>query len=384
MKASTLLAVTIALFLALGVAIGARQMGLFAQSSQPAPPPPIIKVLVARANLYEGVAITSKQVAVRDLRDDEKEFYNKNRDKFMPASTEAALLRIPNRNIEADSVLLKTDLVDLAYPDGVPVRLAPGTRAVNVSVPKEQAAGGLIAKGDYVDVWLTSIVCDGNDCSKASTLGAYIARNLKVVVKRNNLWTTLRPNPDNVPVSFTLEANPYRAALIEFAMTKGSITLLPSSAPRRETGGVAPASTEAPRSFSIPDSREYRDEDERIDKLLKGEISITNGDLERIFNLRPIVRPQPGPPPVTIQRISGNTLTGSSVFSADGKYLGGLRPGKSAEDEKVPEPSGPVVSGAPTMGYTFRHPDAPYPTGGRAKKPGDPGYCPECEAAKKR
>ncbi len=383
MKASTLLAVTVALFLALGTAVGARALGLFTQPPRAAKADPVIKILVARANLYEGMAITTGQVMIRELRPEEEKLYNESREKFLPASIEAAALRVPNRNIEADTPLLKTDLQDLAFPDGVPLRMTPGMRAVNVAVPKEHAAGGLISKGDHVDVWLTSVVCDGNDCSKATTLGAYIARDLRVIVKRNSLWTTLRPNPDNVPVSFTLEANPYRAALLEFASSKGAISLMPAASPRRDPV-IAPASTAPPKPFGIPDSREYKDEDERVDRLLKGEISITNGDLERIFNLRPVVRPQPAPPPITIQRISGNSPVGSSVFSADGRYIGNVRPGQSAGERETAEASGPVVAGAPAMGYTFRTPGSALPSSSAAKRPGDPGYCPDCDASIKR
>lgn len=357
MKASTLITLAVALFLALGTAIGARALGLFTPGPGPAAAPPVIKVLVAKSNLYADIAINANQVTVRDLRSDEMEFYNKNREKFLPASPEAAALRIPTRNIEADSPILKTDLEDLAFPESVRDRLSPDMRAVNVLVPKERAAGGLITKGDYVDVYLTSVVSDSLDPSRSKTLGAFIARNLRVIVKRNSLWTVLKPNPENMPVAFTLEANPYRAALIEYALTKGTLSLLPSSRPR-DDGIVPAASVTGPRSFSIADSREYREEDKRIDLLLKGEYSLTESDLERIFNLRPIERKIP-PPPVAILNISGNQIQGRSMFSgSDGKPLSDKEAAQAMAASSVTPASGGVSVGgaAPSMGYSFSCP----------------------------
>lgn len=357
MKASTLITLAVALFLAIGTALGARALGLFSPVSQAAPPPPVVKILVARTNLYEGMAISANQVVVRELRSDEAEFYNKNRDKFLAASPEAAALRTPTRNIEADAPILKTDLEELTFPKSVRDRLrGPHVRAVNVTVPKERAAGGLITRDDYVDVYLTSVVADPQNPSRTTTLGAVIARNLKVIVKRNSLWTVLKATPDNVPIAFTLEANLYRAALIEYAQTKGNISLLPAARVKDE--GITPASADATKSFSIPDSREYRDEDKRVDQMLKGEYSITEADLERIYNLQPIVRRPPPPPPIAIQNISGNQIRGASVFTADGKPIADKDAANAFADSRAtPASSGPAVGGGATpLGYTFQCP----------------------------
>lgn len=370
MKASTLLALTVALLLAIGAAATARMLGLFERSQATAKQDPVIKILVARQNLYAGIAVTSEMVMVRDLRPGELANYNENSKNYLPAQVEAVVLRIPNRNIEADQPILKTDLEDLAFPDGVPGRLAPGTRAVNLSIPKDRAAGGLIAKGDRVDVLMTSRVCDGNDCTKSRILSAFLARNLRVVVKRNQLWTVLRPNPDNQPVSFTLEANPYRAALIEFASSLGTISLLPAAAQRNEKGTSGDVQA---ASFSMPGSQEYEAEDERVDKLLRGELSITEADLERVFRLRPIVRippPPPPPPPVIIQQITGTRPSGEVVFdSKSGERI--PRPAPQPPVTAKNESYGPVVAGGvQPMGYTFHMPEpAGSSTSGKADCP---------------
>jgi Flp pilus assembly protein CpaB len=305
-------------------------------------------------------------VTVREIRQG-PEFtrYQENKDKYLPASIEAANLRIPNRNIEADQPILKSDLEDLAWPGGVPVRLRPGMRAVNLSLPKDRAAGGLIARGDRVDVLLTTKVCEGSNCNKSATLSAYIARDLRVIVKRNTLWTVLRANPENMPVTFTLEANPYRAALIEFASNKGLISLLPVPATRKDT--VVPTSADTTRvSFSIPDSAEYRDEDDRVEKMVRGDLSITEADLERIFRLRPIARAPAPPAPIVIQHIAGVRNAGVSVFGADGSPMHGP-PATAATSGTI------GVAGTSPLGYAFFAPGTPTTPGSTAATD-----CPTC------
>src|SRR5262249_19335182 len=118
MKASTLFAMTIAVLLALGVAVGAKQLGLFDRGvkleSKSEPP----KILVAKSNLFEGITITPAMVEVRPVRtEQELAHYRSNADKSLPANELAASNRIPLRNIEAGKPILKDDLQDLAIPE---------------------------------------------------------------------------------------------------------------------------------------------------------------------------------------------------------------------------------------------------------------------------
>jgi len=59
---------------------------------------------------------------------------------------------------------------------------------------------------------------------------ALIAPGLKVIFKRDSIWTVMRSDDESKPISYTLEANPYRAALIEFAKNRGYLTLQPTGA----------------------------------------------------------------------------------------------------------------------------------------------------------
>src|SRR5437763_347481 len=65
---------------------------------------------------------------------------------------------------------------------------------------------------------------------------ACLARGCKVVMKRNNPWPVLAPAKEEGPMHFALQANPYRAALIEHARQVGALSLQPVPGPSRKAG----------------------------------------------------------------------------------------------------------------------------------------------------
>jgi Flp pilus assembly protein CpaB len=320
MRASTLFAITVAILLALGVAVAARYSGFFDAPQPVVKKAPVFQVLVANQNLFEGITISGADVRVREVRDgDERRQYEDNKDKFLPPVPAVANYRVLARNVLADEPLRKEDFKEFKLATPLHLRLGPYMRAVNVSVPKERAAGGMIQTGEHVDVMLTTqITCPEGTCYHPSVETAVIASNLRVIAKRNSLWTVLAPLPENQPLQFTLEANPYRAALIEFARLKGDITLVPTPSaqvrePAAPKGGGRPI-------FSIPDNREYEKEDERVDAILASNLTIGDSDLERIFNLKP---PAPRIPPLRVERFSDVKLVAPAVFSSGGSLLNG-------------------------------------------------------------
>jgi len=119
--------------------------------------------------------------------------------------------------------------------------------------------------------------------------------------------------PEGRPINFTLQANPYRAALIEFAQTKGDLSLALTPTARQVRADKDKSGTPV---FSDPDSKEYKDEDTRIASLNAGDLTVGDGDLERIFNLKP---PPPKTPPITVERYTGLQFQGTTVFTADGR-----------------------------------------------------------------
>ena len=287
MKASTLFSIVVAVFLGLIVVAAAKYSGLF---SQKPPPPPVvkekIKVLVTAKNLFESFTILPGDVRVRNMTDAEEAHFLENKDKYLPATVDAGVLRVLNRSVEADQPLLREYVDDINLPQAINRRLSsPTMRAVNVAVPIERAAGGQIQRGEYVDVYLTTRISVAGKPENSTTETAPIARNLRVIVKRNSIWNIMAPVDPKKPIDYTLEANPYRAALLEYAKLKGELSLVPTAAPQEQ--GTTRRNVVA-TAQSDPASKEYQNEDERVAELMRGERAIGEADLERIFNLKPL------------------------------------------------------------------------------------------------
>lgn len=370
MRASTLFALTVALVLGLAAAAAAKYAGVFDRKTEnvAAPPPPaepLPKVLVAGTNLFKGITITSNNVRVRDLRPDELDDYRLGRKDYITANVGAANQRVMAENVIADTPLKTKHFEPQAF-DNLGLRIDPHYRAVNVSLMKDKAGGGVIQMGDHVDVLITSRICEGA-CTTSTIRSTVLARDCKVIMKRNLLQTVLQNDPADKPVSFTLQANPYRAALIEFAQSKGQLSIIPRPKPRgmMMTGmGEVPMPKTTMPDFSDPDSKEYAKENDRVESVVKGEYSLGDEDLVRVFNL-----PAPGPkketapppvvaaPPVRIVNVKGVNVTGFTQFGQD-----------------PPKPAPPVKE--ETRGYQFGMPNSRLTPGS--------GIQQECESCGKK
>lgn len=344
-----------ALLLGLGVAVAARMSGMFAPPPPaPAPvPPPDVQVLVPTHNLFEGFVIQANDVAARALRPDELAEYKSHPEQYLPPVPQAAVLRVTSKNVEAERPLTRDALADLRLADPIHQRLVPNMRAVNLEATKDRCAGGLIQVGDWVDVHLTSTI-EAPD-GRAATHTANLVHFVRVIAKRNLLWQVLAPLPDDQPVTFTLEANPYRAALVEFAKTKGAVTLVPVAAAERQrlesrrqallrAGSKAPAPT-----FAEPDSEEYRDEDRRVEAFTRGDRTVGDTDLIRIFGLQTLAPPLST---VAVQVYQGVERKGDVVFDAEGTRV---------EQGGTPGSAGAAAARSaarhPLPSFQFRAPD---------------------------
>jgi Flp pilus assembly protein CpaB len=296
MRASTLVGLAIALFLGAVAVVAVRTSGIFNPTQVVATKEEPVMVLVARRNIFADTAATTADVMLRPATPEEIAFLaNKdNRKKVLPANLEAASYRIANRHISVDELLKWEFFEDQSIPDSPTKRLAPGMRSVNVVVPKDRAASGLLRVGEYVDVFLTTTICTDPKCLSPRTATAPLAMHLKVVIKRDTIWTVMAPVPEDMPVSYILEANPYRAALIELAKTKGKITLIPTA-----------------NNVKNPAVMAAMDDTSRVAAFLTGEASVTEQDLERIFNLKPYQTPEP---PLAIEHYKGVEYVGTSVM----------------------------------------------------------------------
>jgi Flp pilus assembly protein CpaB len=322
MRASSFLALSVALLMGLGAAAGAKYMGFFEKPANAVTVPvaaekaPAIQVLVAGTNLFKGITLAGTEVRVRELRKDEEADYLANKKDYLPSTVNAVNMRVLADNIAADTPL-KVKHFETQEIGSIGGRMDPYMRAVNVSLPKNKAVGGLLQVGERVDVLLTSKIADGSG-AQPFVRTTTIARDVKIIAKRDLLAVVLQANDPEKPVSFTLQANPYRAALIDFAQNSGALTLVPRPKPK----GMMMMDPNPPKdgmpNFADPDSKEYRDENDRVAQIERGEYSMGSADLVRVFNLPEIVQPMPmqtsQPPSIKVTNINGVKVKGTQVF----------------------------------------------------------------------
>jgi Flp pilus assembly protein CpaB len=322
MRASTVFALTLAILIGLGAVVGARYAGYLGKAD---PAKKEIQVLVAGKNLFPGDMIESTWVKARALRPEEVAHYEANKQQYLPPVQGAAAYRVPKRGIEADMPILRDDLQEMVKPEPLHTRLLPNMRAVNISVPKDQSAGGLIQVGEWVDVYMTTSI--SSESGAETTRTAPIANKVRVIAKRNALWNVFAPLPENKPVQFTLETNPYRAGLIEFARTKGTISLVPLSAAEQKSLEEKRAKllekkdidvAILPVAFAEKNVGDYDREEVRVEGLNKGEYAIGTSDLVRIFDLNTTAPPRPD---VRVEQFSGLKRNKAMNFSSDGQFV---------------------------------------------------------------
>jgi hypothetical protein len=229
----------------------------------------------------------------------------------------------------------------------------------------------LIEVGDYVDVHLKTVIDPPASCLSAAELcslglpgtrSAVLARDARVVVRRNTLWPNCRPYTQCV-TNVTLELNPYRAALVEYAKDRGLITLSPIAANERrdllndrrnaflkdmgkfpgelpgfDNRTVAAIDWEAtdPRGLtyhlrpnqkvvfrdnlplsemiaSIKRNDDYYLENYRVRDVLRGVLKVDDAELIRVFDIR-YALPTPPLPEYVVARYDGVIRGEANVF----------------------------------------------------------------------
>ena len=227
--------------------------------------PATVKVTMAAVNLLDRTQILPSYVKTVSMT---QEDYNALLE--MPQYKGRTMLtgsqpinRTTVKPVLAETPIFKDDVEDLKYPVPVSTLLGNGKRAVQMDIPANQA---MIQVGDRVDVVCTL----GNDnLGSGGAATAILARGLRVIARFNTTRTAALPPPGSTR-SYTLEATPYRAALIDLAKSIGASFNL-SVNPRlvMEDGSAAV-------SESIPS-----------DSPLEQTDRVTTADLARLFGISP-------------------------------------------------------------------------------------------------
>lgn len=362
MRGSLLAVVAVAVVLGLAVVAVVRYAGWLnppvvsspppqrvVETVVPAPPPP--QVVTYGLQLSAGDTVDGRFLILRSLRPDEMKEYEAGKADYLPPSVPTAAFRFAARDVIADTPLKKADLEAVKKPEPLNARLAPGTRAIDLAVPKELAAGGQIALGDWVDVLVLTDVSRTDSPGRVPQSGVLV-QSAPVIAKRSSLYPLFAP-PQEGPIGHMLAVNPYRAALLDYARSVGTISLVPVSAAQKERlDGLKTRAMDAPTKtllaipFAEPGSPEYRDEQDRIDRYNRGELSVGRADLARVLQLAP---PAPRTPAVQIDIFRGTSRAGTAtfapadpgfeyVFSAPTTREGAPVPGTTVRPVVVPPP----------------------------------------------
>jgi pilus assembly protein CpaB len=123
-----------------------------------------------------------------------------------------------------------------------PLAIAPGMRAVSLSFsPRGSFVGGLLRKGEYVDVYLTPRVDDAADSRFRGGMTITLLNGVRVLAVGEASGTE-SVSPETVN-SVTLELTPEQANILILAREKGEIALS-YNPDGKGTGGVAAKSSD--------------------------------------------------------------------------------------------------------------------------------------------
>ena len=197
----------------------------------PVPPPVYPTVLVANRDIAAGVLVTSELVEWRQWREPV--------DVNMAVVEGAVPLRavlgaVTRRPFAGDSMVSWDGLLMPGHPGFISAVLAPGMRAVTVSVDGATTAAKIIYPGDRVDVIMVAAGGAGQDGAASRT----IVRDTRVLAVGDTVLSLgrygtvslaqageLQPVPVPNGSTFTLEVPPVDAERIAVALAVGQLTL---------------------------------------------------------------------------------------------------------------------------------------------------------------
>ena len=136
---------------------------------------------------------------------------------------------VTRRGFAAGEALVSSGIVKSTDRNFLAAVLAPGMRAVSLSVDTAQAAAGLIEPGDHVDIILAETL--NNQPTARSSVGSTVLGNMRVVAV--DQWFAGNPKPtaaggalqSSGPKTITLEATEEDATRLLVASQLGRVTM---------------------------------------------------------------------------------------------------------------------------------------------------------------
>jgi Flp pilus assembly protein CpaB len=252
-NAGTVFAVTAAIVAGLAIAYGVK---VFIFDKKQATPPPESKetVLVAASNILPRTDVLpsmfkTKQVSKAEF-EKEKRRVEEGKQKLVTGS---ALGLTTAKAISADQWLTSDLFEPLEYPPPVASLLGEGKTSVVVEAPSKTTQ---LQKDDECDVVCTLANDNPVFGQAGSSAAATLAKKLRVVARFGTTRTTAKAPPGDTR-TYTLEAEPWQAAVIELAKTMGgTFNLNPVGNPggsHSNEGKSTPASDETAAYKTVAD-----------------------------------------------------------------------------------------------------------------------------------
>jgi pilus assembly protein CpaB len=192
---------------------------------------PQVAILVAARLIPTGTLLRPEDMTWRDIPQPEIVPANIVRGPTTVADLVGAVAR---RTFQTHDALVATEFVKPGERDFLVATLAPGFRAVSISVDATQSASGLMMPGDRVDVLLTqnfAIAPDGDPGMRA--VGETVLHDLRIIAMDQTLSDSPRPASASVvagaelhlPKTITLEVSERQAEILLVANQLGKVQL---------------------------------------------------------------------------------------------------------------------------------------------------------------
>lgn len=150
-------------------------------------------------------------------------------------ATEAEFVgAITRRSFNEHEAIITSDVAKPGERDFLVVALAPGRRAVSISVDAAQVTSGLVTPGDRVDIVLTQNFAQPHIDLRQKTVGETVLHDLRVIALDQNYNPASRPGESKTgsavtdfkpPKTVTLEVSEQEAQILLVADQLGKVQL---------------------------------------------------------------------------------------------------------------------------------------------------------------
>ncbi len=195
------------------------------KASDQVAPPVLVKVLMAADALPVATLLKDRDLVMREMAQEtvpEGAFIDSDESR---AELRGAMLR---RYLDANTPILRSDILQLRDRGFLAAVLRPGTRAISVGVDAVTGAAGLIWPGDQVDLILTQEMGDGGGGQGRRVAGETILTDVRVIAVDQKIAEGRSDAEEERKAArtVTLEVSPEQAERVAVATRLGSISLV--------------------------------------------------------------------------------------------------------------------------------------------------------------